>query len=114
MKLHFTWLAISLSLLVSFAATAAGRERPLVGSVHQIDGHRLLVCFKKATPPDVGTALDIQRGFVPYKSSGATLYRTVGHARVTAAAQPSCVNAELLDGDANRWDRVQPGKPTVS
>lgn len=115
MKCLLTSLAMSLVFLTSCATTPLARERPPVGSVHQIDGPRLLVCFKKTTPPDIGTALDIQRGSIPFKSSAPLpVYRTVGHARVTSAAEPSCVNAELQDGDANRWDRVQPSKPRAA
>lgn len=103
MKLHLTSLAIS--LLLPIAAAAAPRERAPVGSVHQIADHQLQVCFKHTPAPDVGTSLAIQRGFVPYKSSGATLYKTIGHARVTAT-EDSCVTAELVDGAAKRYDRV--------
>ena len=63
------------------------------------------MCFKHTPAPDVGTSLAIQRGFVPYKSSGATLYKTIGHARVTVT-EDSCVTAELVDGAAKRYDRV--------
>lgn len=103
MKLHLTLLAIS--LLLPIAAAAALRERTPVGSVHQITDHQLQVCFKHTVRPEVGTSLAIQRGFVPYKSSGATLYKIIGHARVTAAEE-SCVAAELVDGIAKRYDRV--------
>lgn len=103
MKLHLTSLAIS--LLLPITAAAAPRERAPVGSVHQISDHQLQVCFKHAPRPEIGTSLTIQRGFVPYKSSGATLYKVIGHARVTAA-EDSCVTAELMDGTAKRYDRV--------
>lgn len=103
MKLHLTSLAIILLLPVAAAATP--RDRAPVGSVHQISDHQLQVCFKHTSRPDVGTSLAIQRGFISYKSSGATLYRTIGHARVTAA-EDSCVTAELVDGAAKRYDRV--------
>ncbi|MUV13384.1 hypothetical protein [Noviluteimonas gilva] len=103
MKLHLTSLAIS--LLLPIAAAAAPRERAPVGSVHQVGDHQLQVCFKHTPRPDVGMSLAIQRGSIPFKSSGATLFKTIGHARVTAT-EASCVTAELVDGVAKRYDRV--------
>lgn len=103
MKLHLTLLAIS--LLLPIAAAAAPRERDPVGSVHQVGDHQLQVCFEHTPLPDVGTSLAIQRGFMPIKSIGAPLFKTIGHARVTAT-DTSCVTAELLDGVAKRYDRV--------
>lgn len=101
MKLHLTLLA---SLLIPLTTVAAPPMRPSVGSVHQIEGNQLQVCFKYASPPAVGTPLAIQTGHVPYKSSGATVYRTVGHARVTVV-EASCATAQLTEGRAKRYDR---------
>ncbi|HEV8693503.1 MAG TPA: hypothetical protein VGQ93_04840 [Lysobacter sp.] len=103
--MKFRLTSLTIGLLLPVAAAAATRDRIPVGSVHQISDHQLQVCFKHTPRPDVGTSLAIQRGFVPYKSSGATLYQTIGHARTTAA-EASCVTAELVDGVAKRYDRV--------
>ena len=107
MKLHLTSLAIS--LLLPIAAAAAPRERAPVGSVHQIADHQLQVCFKHTPAPDVGTSLAIQRGFVPYKSSGATLYKTIGHARVTVTEDSE------VPGPTGPTEPTKPGteKPTT-
>lgn len=103
MKLHLTSLAVG--LLLPITAAASQRERTEVGSVHRIDAQQLRVCFKHSLRPDVGDSLAIQRGLIPYKGSGATMYRTIGHAHVTAA-EDSCVTATLVDGAAKRHDRA--------
>jgi hypothetical protein len=102
MKPHLTLLA---GLLIPLASVAAPATRPTVGAVHQVEGNQLQVCFRYDAPPAIGTTLAIQTGYVPYKSSGATVYRTIGHARVTAV-ESSCATAELADGHAKRHDRV--------
>lgn len=109
MKSLVTLSVALFAILASFAASASPRDRALIGSVSRIDGDQLLVCFRKTSPPEVGVSLDIRRGSIPYKSSGATVYRTIGHARVTAVADDKqCVNAELKDGRPYRFDRAQP------
>lgn len=102
MKLHLTLLA---GLLIPLTSVAAPATRPTVGAVRQVEGNQLQVCFKHDAPPAVGTTLVIQTGYVPYKSSGATVHRTIGHARVTAV-EPSCAIAELADGRAKPYDRA--------
>ena len=97
-------LTLLISLLIPLSTFAAPPMRPILGSVHQIEGDQLQVCFKNAAPA-VGTALASQAGYVPYKSSGATVYRTIGHARVIAV-ETSCATAELTDGHAKRYDHV--------
>ena len=103
MKLHLTSLAVG--LLLPITAAASQRERIEVGSVHRIDSKQLQVCFKHTPRPGVGASLAIQRGYIPYKGSGATMYRTIGHARV-AVVEDSCVTAALVDGAAKRYDRA--------
>lgn len=108
MKLHSILLAVSLGGLIPFAAGAAPRSA--VGSVRAVDGTHLRVCFKDTAPPAVGSALELQRGHIPFKSSGPMLYQTFGHARV-AAVEDACVIAELTGGSARRFDRVQAADP---
>ena len=102
MKPHLT---LFIGLLMPLATVAAPPVPATVGSVHQVAEDQLQVASSNAAAPTVGTALAIQAGHVPYKGSGATTYRTIGHARVIAA-EASCVTAELADGHARRHDRA--------
>lgn len=102
----------ALLFLTPVMATGASSERP-TGSVAQAQGNQLRVCFNKDAAPAVGTLLEVRRGFVPYKGTGAMAYSTVGHARVVAAEETACVTAEVVSGRAKRFDRVRIGEPCL-